>query len=297
MNEFVKYVKIKRLGSDENKGIFDSGKVVVEEKLDGANFRVFIKDGKVLYGSRNVQLSSDDGKVHNIPDNFKRAFDYIQHKLKDVDLHKYDGYMLIGEVMIPHTLKYDWEKCEPIYFYDVYNGKYLSYDEKMKVFKDLRLPVVRLIGIYDAEYFKDKGVDDSFVPKSMCGDIYAEGVVLKNYDLQIFAKYVRDRFKEENRKVFGGSAKYGTDDNEKIILKYCTNARIEKKIYELLDFGEELDMKLMSKLPRMVWNDIIEEEGKNILNGNYVLDLRKIRKMISARCVAVLRNMIERRGL
>ena len=296
--QFPKYVKIKVLGSEENRDIFlnNNDDIVVEEKLDGANTRIYITDGKIIFGSRNVQLTSDDGMIDNVPRNFKRSNDFIKNKLNNVDLHKYNGLILFGETMVRHTLDYDWLHIPPMLMFDVFDtetGIYLDYEHKTQIFKDLDLPVVPLIARKKAKEIREMKIDDEFVPKSAWRNGKAEGVVFKNYDRQIFAKYVRSEFKEENRQAFGSSKKYAKDDSEKVVYAYCTNPRIEKAIMKLIDEKDiPLDMKMMQYLPKMVWGDIVEEEGANLLHSNYVLDMKRIRKSIAKRCLAVLRQMI-----
>ena len=296
--QFPKYVKIKTLGDKENEAIFvrDDDDIIVEEKMDGANTRVYILDDKIIFGSRNVQLTSNDGTIDNIPRNFKRSNEYIHKKLAAIDMHRYSGLILFGETMVRHTLDYDWLHIPPMLMFDIYDtktGNYLPYDKKIAIFNELDLPVVPLVMRKKAVELRKIKIDDDFVPKSAWRNGRAEGVVLKNYTSQIFAKYVRSRFKEDNRQAFGGSKKCAKDDSEKVVYTYCTNPRIEKAIMKLVDERDmPIDIKMMQYLPKTVWEDIVEEECANLLHSNYVLDMKRIRKSIAKRCLAVLQQMI-----
>jgi hypothetical protein len=140
-------------------------------------------------------------------------------------------------------------------------------------------------------------IDDSFVPDSKYTPLslqnrQAEGVVFKNYDKQIFAKYVRKKFKEVNKRAFGGSKKFANDDSEKIVAIYCTNARIDKIIFKLMDEGFKLNKKMMTKLPVRVYQDIISENWKDILTTKYIIDVNRTRKLVAKRCLAVLDQVI-----
>ncbi|MFW6282299.1 MAG: hypothetical protein ACOC1O_05895, partial [bacterium] len=117
-------------------------------------------------------------------------------------------------------------------------------------------------------------------------------LMFKNYNKQIFAKLVREKFREENRKVFGGSKKHAKTDEEYFVLKYCTNARIDKIIFKKLDEGKELEMSLMGDLVNEVYADIWEENWREIIFSKKVLDLNKFKKLVSARCLNVLKQMI-----
>jgi len=295
LKNFPKYPKIKLIGDEENKDMLLDGEdeIVIEEKMDGANTRFLIVDGKVIVGSRNVQITSDKGELQN--ERWRRAYDFVMEKLRKVNLRKYDRLMLVGETMVRHSIDYMWDKIPPILMFDVYDlegGRFLDYDNKCRIFQELNLPTVPLVNIIQAKYLRAIKIDDNFVPKSKWMNGKAEGVVFKNYRKQIFAKYVLSEFREVNKMAFGGSKKYAKNDTEKVLYQYCTNARIEKKIFELIDEGNKLDMKLMKFLPKRVWDDIVEEEGRNILNSSYVIDLKKLRKLIAKRCVEVLKQMI-----
>ena len=123
----------------------------------------------------------------------------------------------------------------------------------------------------------------------------AEGVVFKNYNKQLFAKYVRDAFKEKNAETFGHHYKYHLEednDNARIVYVYATNARIDKMIFKLLDEGHELEIKLMEKLPKRLYADIMEEHWQDIVFSKWKVDFGKLKKSITKRCLAVLKRVI-----
>jgi len=65
--EFSKYLKIKIAGHEDNKRIFSDPEddIVVEEKIDGGNFRFYINKGNIIFGSRTQQLTSNEGEEDN----------------------------------------------------------------------------------------------------------------------------------------------------------------------------------------------------------------------------------------
>ena len=295
MDDFIKYPKIKYLGSVENKDIFDviDDEIIVEEKMDGANMRFFVKGGKVYVGSRNVVF----GDMNSVKDNVGRynlALRMFYNAMKGKE-NKYDGLIFFGECMVRHTIDYNWEKTPSLLLFDIYDineKRFYDYDEKVKVFNDLNLPYVPLIERIKVIDIKGKKIDDSFVPNSKYYDGKAEGIVFKNYKRQIFAKYVRGKFKEENKMAFGGSKKSANDDTERVVFAYVTNARIEKNIFKLIDEGHGLDMKLMRVLPKSVLDDVIEEHAKDVFYSKYIIDFRKFKRMITKRCSHVLKRII-----
>lgn len=297
--EFKKYRKVYRLGHEENKEILSrpNDEIVVQEKIDGGNFRIYILEGKVIFGSRTQELNEDNVNITS----FKRCMDFVKDKLKDKDLSQYKGYIIYGECCIKRTINYDWDKMPPFLGFDIYDGeKYVEFEKVQNIFSELELPMVPLIGKFRSKDIPSPITDD-FVPISKyclasARDTKAEGIMLKNYSKQIFAKYVRDAFKEKNAEVFGGTPKYNKVDdtnNAEFIFKYCTNPRIEKLILKKMDEGKRLDMRLMGELIRDTYIDIIEEEWREILTSNWKIDFKKVRKLITPRVRNVLQQMMQ----
>ena len=312
--EFRKYQKIRALGHAENRDIFanENHKIFIQEKLDGANFRFYItKDNQVIFGSRTQQLTSNEGEDTNVEKNFRRCVEFVRERVKDNPLLALgSGLIFYGECMVKHTMEYDWENIPPFLGFDVYDTEaqqYLYPDSVEEAFDILGLEVAPYIKVTTAgeiKEFTDKDVPVSkWAPKSNPKQ-QAEGVVFKNYDYSdkygneyMFAKYVRAKFKEENSLTFGGSPKYSEDDTGKLVLKWCTNARIDKQIFKLVDEGHELDMPMMAHLSKRVTHDIWEEEWETIIGQNWNLDLKKMRKQITRRCLMVLKQVITNNAL
>ena len=286
---FIKYPKIKILGHKDNKGIFDNpdDDIVIEEKMDGANTRFIVKDGKIYFGSRNTII--DESSM-----NFKSWSNSIQFIKEKVNTNKeLEGYIFFGESMIPHSLSYDWNKIPPFLAFDIYdmnNNIFLDYDNKIKIFNKLNLSVVPLVKITKAKEITS--ISDNNVPPSKYisrgKNNQAEGIVFKNYAKQIFAKYVRNKFKETKKKtkiIYKG-------DEEKFVDLFCTEARINKIIFKLIDEGYQLEMKLMEKLPMKVYNDIWEENWQEIIFKKWKLNLKLLRTLVAKQCLVVLKQFI-----
>ena len=294
---FMKYPKIRILGDDENKGILD-GFVGIEEKFDGANFRVLItkKDIKhIIYGSRHRELEEEGEKA------FTRCILYLKEKLNkhgveiDCILEKYGSIILFGECVVRHTIGYDFERLPPFIGFDVYefNTKtFIDREDKVRLFENLGLEPIKQV--FSGKVTNKTNLE---VPKSEYYNGLAEGIVIKNFATQQFAKIVRDEFKEKNRETFGGSKKFAKDDTEYFISVYCTNARIEKIIFKAVDDGNKLGMELLALIPKQVYTDIWEEECKELYKSNLNLNLKDIRKSVLIRCKNVLIQMITNNAL
>lgn len=125
-----------------------------------------------------------------------------------------------------------------------------------------------------------------------------EGLVIKNYcrkhphgNYQLYAKVVRDEFREDNKAVFG-SVRNKNSDSSKIIDEFCSDARIRKAVLHFIDEGEELTLKLMSKVPHYVIKDIFKEEILTIIEKYKFVDLKEIRQKVPKKCLIVINEMI-----
>jgi hypothetical protein len=299
---FETYRKIKRIGDDENKDIFSNlnDEIIIQEKIDGGNFRFAVVNNQLIFGSRTQQLQ--ESKEHKYEKNFQKCISHVKGKLSNKDLTKYNHLIFYGENCVRHTMAYNWDKIPSFLGFDIKNlqtERYLEYKEVERIYKELELDLVPLIKICKASEITE--INDDLVPISeysleSAKDQKAEGIVFKNYNKQIFAKYVRDAFKERNSVVFGGNPKYNKVDdtnNGDFVFKYCTNQRIEKLVWKKIDLGNKLGMQLMGHLIRETYLDIIEEEWKEILTSNWKLDFKNIRKSIAKRVKAVLETIID----
>lgn len=310
--EFRKYNKIYTLGhKDKTCLTIETGDIIhIEEKVDGGNFRFYItKENKIIIGSRTQQLTSNEGEDTNMNKMFERCSRYIREKLKDKDLTKLHGFIFYGENMVKHTINYDWEKTPPYLGFDIFDttsGEFLDYDEKKLVFDYLKLEMVPYLGILELKEGIELGKQiEALIPISKYAlesskDKLAEGIVLKNYEKQTMAKYVRNEFKENNAEVFGGNPKYNKEDNTnnaEITFKYCTNNRIEKTIYKLMDEGMKLEMSMMHVLPKRLYQDIMEENWTDIVFSKMKVDFDKLNKLFTKRCLGVLSQLITNNAL
>jgi hypothetical protein len=294
--EFKTYDKIHQLGHEENKDIFSNPNTLVclQEKVDGANFRIYIKDGKLIFGSRTQQLTSDEGEDTNLQKNFNRAVRYVRDKLKDKDLSKYNDMILFTENMVKHTINYNWDITPAVIGYDIFqNNDYIDWNYAKIIFQELGLEFVPIIKECKVNELT-LPITDEQVPISKYTMQQAEGIVFKTLSPRIYGKYVRTAFKEKNKEVFGGKKKYAKDDEEYLTSVYCTNYRIEKVILKLIDEGMSLEMTMMNKLPKRVYEDIWEENLKEIIYlKQRTINFETFKKEVTKRCLNVLQQMIQ----
>jgi len=310
--EFRKYDKIHQLGKEENKDIFlnPDDTIVIQEKIDGGNFRFyFTQEGEIIFGSRTQQLTSNKGEDDNVAKAFKKVIAFVREKIKESNKNtrELSQYIFYGEACFKHTITYDYEKMPLFLGFDVFHREantFIEPSQMEKLFASLHLETVPTIKICTAKEIQS--ITDADVPNQKYAllsakDAKAEGIVLKKYGQPfIFAKYVRNEFKEKNAEAFGGSPKYNKindTNNDEFIFKYVTNARIEKNIMKILDTGKKLDMSIMGELIKLTYEDICEEEWKEILFSNWKLDFKETRRMCAPRCRAVLSQIITNNAL
>jgi hypothetical protein len=225
------YDKIYALGNKENSTIFadDYDLIVIEEKVDGANFRFQIVDGLPLFGTRTQNLNKD-----NMNSNFKRAVDFVTEKLKYnvlKDIYEKAGLVFFCENMIKHTIGYNWDITPPVIGYDIFSvpeNKYLDEKKCAMVFKEIGIEFIPLVRYCTSKECRELLEQlEELVPSSKYVAMKAEGIVFKNYKKQIFAKFVRKEFKEKNEEVFGKTKRKTTNDEEFLVVVYCNNFKIK----------------------------------------------------------------------
>jgi hypothetical protein len=274
-----KFVKVQRVSSRVR--IRDLHTYEVTEKLDGANFSFYVdENNELVCRSRNRELVDETG-------NFTRCVEYV--KTIHVDIPFNSGYLYFGECMTKHTIHYgeaptfvgfavmDMETKE--YTYDWvyhYHSRGVPYVEPCEV-----------AGVDMSTY-----IESNLNRKSAFGDTdtIQEGLVLKCYETQEFIKFVRDQFKEDNRKAFGGKLA-PEDDTGKIVLRFCTHARIEKHVYKIRDEkGMQVGFEMMQHLPKDVCDDIICEEFMTIYGKYTTMNFKQFRKLIAKECVQYFKS-------
>lgn len=297
--EFEKYHKIRIIGDEENKEILSNpdDEIIIEEKIDGGNFRVFLHGKKVVFGSRTQELGGESPREKM----FIRAVKYVRDEIADANIDTKEPIILYMENCVKHSLNYDWEKIPPVLGFDVKTESgYLDYDLKCSIFNQIGIPIVPLVKRCKAREITV--LDESLIPKSdyaspSATNQLAEGVVIKNYSKQLFAKLVRSEFKEVAKETFGMNKKYAENDDEELVAIYCTNARMDKIIFKLIDEGKSLGMGIAGDLIKRTWTDIIDENAKDILLHEWTLSIRNVRKLIAKRCISVLKNVIQNNAL
>lgn len=308
---FKKYPSIERLGHEDNQDIlkFPEDTVVIEEKVDGGNGSFWLEENdSIHFGSRNRDLTSE-GDIKTFAGHQVRLREHLYGLIKE-GIKLNPEYIYYIEWMATHTIRYTSApfvigldiRLRHAKMNDQEMGLFIGREAKEQEFARLKLECVPLVWRGTIEELKKLNIKD-LIPHSKYYDGWAEGIVIKNYcrknpggNYQLYAKLVRDEFKEDNKAVFG-SVKNKQSDTFKIVEQYCTEARIRKAI---LKFTQEdnlfLDLKLMSKVPAYVIKDILKEEFSNIFDNYSFISFKELKQMVPKKCLALIKTMMDEKA-
>lgn len=317
-----KYSKIKRVGHDQNKKMFDNSddELVIKEKLDGANFRwTYNEDGQPVFGSKNVEytINGEPDYSENVDGRFTDAIEFIREITSHKDLRR-EGfqptrYTFYGENMVSHSLEYEWEDVPQVIGFDVYDEQeeeFLGVEESQEIFSHLGLPYAPIVEETTVEEFRERHSSEEgyTIPKSQYRDGKGEGVVIINTDQEepdlngfnYRAKLVTEEFKEKHKEATGARQSVeAIHGHERAVSKFCTDARIRKHIHKMEDAGHDLGMEMMSPdnddgLYARVAKDIVEEEYDSFVFSDWKVDFSEFRNLVAKRCAHVLKQEVQK---
>lgn len=303
---FKKYPDIERLGHDDNREILMYGDdtLVIEEKVDGGNGSFWIEeDGLIHFGSRNRDLT-----IENDDKAFERQHIQLKEhlqKIQEEGIKINPDYFYYIEWMAVHTIKYT--SVPFVIGFDIRMkramnesdfGLFLGRDTREQEFKRLKIENVPIIWRGKVSDLKKLNIRE-LIPKSKYYDGWAEGIVIKNYcrkaregNHQLYAKLVRDEFKEDNKAVFG-NIRQTTSDTQKIVEEFCTDARIRKAVLKFVNEDSlPLDLRLMQKVPTYIIKDILKEEFTTIYDKYKFIDFKEMKTKIPKLCLRVINEMM-----
>ncbi len=111
-----KYIKINRAEEVRKEGFRKGDHIVVQEKIDGANFSIRYDaqtDGIVAYG-RNTKLKEKN--------DLRGAWNWAQTLEKEqIKAVLGNTYALFVEWLVPHSIKYPEEQYQKAFFFDIYD--------------------------------------------------------------------------------------------------------------------------------------------------------------------------------
>ena len=286
-----KYDSITRYGKEDFTDAIIGKRIVVMEKLDGANASFVESNGRLEMFSRNT--------VVNESNTLRGFFGWASSKLDGISIVRDRIYF--GEWLVPHHVQYVEDAYKEFYLFDIFDKEtetYLDFDivkyEAERI--GLKMPKVFFDGVIN-------NIEDiqQYVGKSDIAKDYGKGIVVKNYNYSskfknhVFVKIVSEKFKE----VKGIKQKpliSSVDSLDVFIESVLTNARVDKLIHKKIDLGllpERLTISdtgvVLKELGSGIVDDIIEEELDVLI--------ALLKKRISRKTPLVVKSVISEKGL
>lgn len=273
-----KYKDIERL-KDKYAPAFKVGEhITITEKIDGANASIVVnEDGTLTACSRRNELNQNN--------TLQGFYDFVQTlDASIVSAALTSRYILFGEWLVKHTIRYPEDKMKQFYVFDVYDTEteqYMPWDFTKQIAEFIGLKTVPLF--YDGPFISWEHIY-SFVGKTeMGGEPTGEGVVIKSQDrldnkfsgtpeyVKIVAKEFSEVHQSKPQKEIDPAKVAAKQAAEDIAATIVTARRVEKAIQKLVEDGivpEDWDEKslgvIAKHLPRAVYNDCVKEEPETV---------------------------------
>ena len=273
-----KYKDIERL-KDKYAPAFKAGEhITITEKIDGANASIVVnEDGTLTACSRRNELNQNN--------TLQGFYDFVQTlDASIVSAALTSRYILFGEWLVKHTIRYPEDKMKQFYVFDVYDTEteqYMPWDFTKQIAEFIGLKTVPLF--YDGSFISWEHIY-SFVGKTeMGGEPTGEGVVIKSQDrldnkfsgtpeyVKIVAKEFSEVHQSKPQKEIDPAKVAAKQAAEDLAATIVTARRVEKSIQKLVEDGiipEDWDEKslgvIAKHLPRAVYNDCVKEEPETV---------------------------------
>ena len=288
--EMKHYVDISRLKAKYSE-MFDIGEhIVVQTKVDGANssFSYDKETDSIAAFSRKTRLSETN--------NLRGFWEWTQKfPLEDIkEITEFGRYLVFGEWLAPHAVKYPDTTYNKFYMFDVYDLKkecYISYHDAWIIFGKLLLVAEKsnieinfVPVLYDGKFNSWEDLMELMKLKTLGGQPTEEGIVIKTQDRledkensrrPKYIKIVNEQFGEVHKgakKPIDPEELKKREEARAYVAQFVTRRRIEKILEKLQDEGQlpidwdETNMKDISKaVPKLVFEDVKKEEPEAVL--------------------------------
>ena len=279
--EIKKYLDIERC-KESYASTFEVGEpIVIQVKIDGSN-------ASIAYDSKtNSLVAFSRRQALNEMNTLNGFWNYVQ----SLDVKAFaeilgDRYIIFGEWLVPHSVKYPEDMYKKFYMFDVWDREteqYLTQEDSLAIFDRLKYYIPNYVHtIYNGPFISWEHTL-AFLKENIYGEAPCmEGIVIKRQDklwskssrLPYYVKVVNEKFSEVH------SSKPKTIDPEKLaareveqaaVAEVVTKRRIQKMLQKFeednlipSDWGGE-SMKQISKLlPKAVYEDCRKEEPETV---------------------------------
>lgn len=289
--QFKPYTHIEKYGETSVKNI-TIGDCYIFPKIDGSNGCIYMgDDGQIKAGGRKRELTLENDNKGFYAYVLKNEIKYtmcMEHLYNMFSTFanwepNVKNVILYGEWLVPHTIRsYDKEAFNCFYIFDVYleygnTCRYLSFEDYSPILKKYEIkyvpPITKLTNPRKQDF-----VDQLDKATFLNGDKAGEGIVIKNYDKQLFAKIVSSEFREQHEKTFFLKKEQSNTPLEQMIAEYFTTTTLCEKEYAKIINETQWNDKLQLKLLHIIFYNLIKEEGWEIIKKykNPTIDYNKL---------------------
>jgi len=268
-----KYQHVSRITNDETEGLLD-GEVIVQNKIDGANFNVAwtSERGHIIASRNSAKSLGGEPKV-----GFRGAVEYCLNHPGIMLISK--RFILRGEWLVRHSLNYPKDSMHHFYVFDVQryeDHSYLhpdAYIPLLEKYSIRYIPILaRLTNPSIEELTKLVEGPDEF------GAEQKEGIVIKRYDFVNkyervqWGKIIHPSFEIKNKLVF--KPKNADDITIKFASETVTQHLVLKTIEKVKseDPDGNINIKQMAQILGLVWYDVFHEDLWNFVRDQKVSD-------------------------
>lgn len=299
-----KYKDIERL-KDKYAPAFKAGEhITITEKIDGANASIVVnEDGTLTACSRRNELNQD-----NTLQGFYGFVQTLDASIVSAALTS--RYILFGEWLVKHTIRYPEDKMKQFYVFDVFDTEteqYMPWDFTKQIAEFIGLKTVPVF--YDGPFISWEHIY-SFVGKTeMGGEPTGEGVVIKSQDrldnkfsgtpeyVKIVAKEFSEVHQSKPQKEIDPAKVAAKQAAEDLAATIVTQRRIIKGLEKFIEDAiiptdwDEHDMPTIARnLPRAIYNDCLKEEPE------VVSQIKNFGKICGTLTMKHVRNILNERS-
>ena len=296
-----KYINIERLKNKYAEAFAPGEHIVCQEKIDGANASIIVnEDGTLTACSRRNELNQDNTLQGFY--NFVQTLDAFI-----VSAALTTRYILFGEWLVKHTIRYPEDKMKQFYVFDVYDTEteqYMPWEFTKQIAEFIGLKTVPLF--YDGPFISWEHIY-SFVDKTEMGaSPCGEGLVVKSQDrldnkfsgtpeyVKIVAKEFSEVHQSKPQKEIDPEKLAAKQAAENLAATIVTARRITKGLEKLIEdniISEDWDEKSLGTiakyLPRAIYDDCIKEEPE------IVAQIENFGKICGSLTMKIAREMIK----
>lgn len=275
-----KYVDIERL-KDKYAMAFKAGEhITVSEKIDGANasIRYDAETGSLVAFSRRQRLTEDN--------NLQGFYAYVLtlDPVKWADVTSNGRFIVFGEWLVKHTIKYPDDLMRKFYVFDVWDTEaeqYVPWFLTYQIAQALGLKTVPIF--YDGEFTSWEDLYALVGRTEMQAEPTGEGIVIKSQDrldnkfsgtpayVKIVAKEFSEVHQSKPQKEIDPAKIAAKQAAEAQVETIVTQRRVEKTIQKFVEdnlIPEDWDEKSLGAiakiLPRAVYDDCVKEEPETV---------------------------------